>query len=187
MAAGAAVVMYDAAGMGPLVTTYELDRLRALNFGIRGLRNQVSIDALEREIARYDADDATQVSHRIRSVAGRDSVIDEIISIYKEAIEEFNNTELDPAADERAAAEYLRLLSARLKENDVLRGERDWIKHLSEQRTDALAKQLAEKDAQLTSITRTLGWRLLSRYGPLKHRVVIPAYRRLQKLMGGDS
>src|SRR4029079_8032843 len=35
LAVGAAVILCDAAGSGPIVTTAELDRLRCGNFGIR--------------------------------------------------------------------------------------------------------------------------------------------------------
>src|SRR5438128_9049089 len=50
---------------GPMVTTAALDRLRALNFGIRTLREPLVPEVLAREIARYDPADAAQVSRRI--------------------------------------------------------------------------------------------------------------------------
>src|SRR5437588_3920148 len=50
MAVGAAVVLYGVAGVGSMVTTCELDRLRRLNFGIRALQEPISPAALEREI-----------------------------------------------------------------------------------------------------------------------------------------
>jgi hypothetical protein len=72
MAVGSAVVLCDVKGAGPMVTAGELDRLRRLNFGIRTLREKVDADVLEKEIARYDAADASTVSERIRET--RDAV-----------------------------------------------------------------------------------------------------------------
>lgn len=37
--------------------------------------------------------------------------------------------------------------------------------------------ELFEKDRRLQQITRSLGWRLLSRYGRIKHSFLLPAYR----------
>src|SRR5262245_31349615 len=62
MAVGAAVVLCSSSGLGPMVTTGRLDQLRRLNFGRRSLREAIHPDAIEREIASYDAVDATEVS-----------------------------------------------------------------------------------------------------------------------------
>jgi GT2 family glycosyltransferase len=45
-----------------------------------------------------------------------------------------------------------------------------------------LALQLAAKEAQLERMTRTLGWRLLSLYGPIKYRYLLPVYRWFGRL-----
>src|SRR5207248_5224865 len=103
-AVGAADVLCDATGVGEKVTTANLDRLRPLNFGIRALREPVSPDALQREIARYDASDAGEVSRRIRASAGRDTVIDEIVSLYHEVIAESAGQPHDALAEYRAAS-----------------------------------------------------------------------------------
>lgn len=67
LAVGAAVILCDFPGSGPLVTTSELENLRRLNFGIRTLREKLDPEVLLREIARYNAKDATEVSRRIRA------------------------------------------------------------------------------------------------------------------------
>jgi hypothetical protein len=46
----------------------------------------------------------------------------------------------------------------------------------------ALRAQLAEKEAQLRRITGSLGWRLLSRYGRIKYRYILPLLRLLRLL-----
>jgi glycosyltransferase involved in cell wall biosynthesis len=50
--------------------------------------------------------------------------------------------------------------------------------------THSLSIQLQAKSDELNRITRTLGWRLLSRYGPIKYRFVLPAYNRFVRLLG---
>jgi hypothetical protein len=68
LAVGSAVVLCDTVGVGPMVTTHEVDQLRLVNFGVRALRGDVDPDVLEREIARYDPQDAAEVSRRIREM-----------------------------------------------------------------------------------------------------------------------
>jgi hypothetical protein len=215
MAVGAAVVLCGTSAVGKMVTTHELDRLRLLNFGIRSLEEPLSVAAVEREICRYDARDATRVAERIRSMAGRDAVVEDMLALYQEVIDEFKRAERDTESELRAASAYLKWLAPRLKENERVKGERDWIQRehdrlgsrLSaceeqantlqeigahqiiegERTADALTRELADKQEQLNRITGTLGWRLLSFYGPIKYRFVLPAYRRLQNLRRGQD
>src|SRR5439155_1406794 len=111
---GAAVVLCDAAGAGPMVTTAALDRLRALNFGIRTLREPLVPEVLAREIARYDPADAAQVSRRIRAEAGREAAVDEIVGLYGEVLAEHARHSED-GEDTRAASVYLQWLGPFLK------------------------------------------------------------------------
>jgi hypothetical protein len=255
MAVGAAVVLCDARALGPMVTTRELERLRLLNFGIRTLDQSIGADAIAREIANYDARDARLVSQGIRATAGRDAVIDGLTSVYEKVIAEHAAVgQSDSEAESRAAADYLRWLAPRLKENERLKGERDWIEaehnalrsrftahereaevlkschenetarlhaereqveaeykmlqlrfetgqreaefseishsreiaHLEEQVRE-LTGSLEAKSAELAKITNTLGWRLLSRYGKIKYRFLLPAYRQLQRMLGSKG
>lgn len=112
MAVGSAVIVCDFMGTGPMVTTSEFDRLRRLNFGIRACREKIDAGVLEKEIGRYDPADAATVSQRIRSTAGRDSAIDQIVATYEEVISEFEaDGRRDHDAEGRAEAAYLRELS----------------------------------------------------------------------------
>lgn len=113
LAIGNAVVLCDTWGVGPMVTTGELDRLRRLNFGVRTLRQEIDANVLEKEIARYDSSDAMQVSQRIRANAGREAAIEQIVALYQEVIEEFaGGAERDHDAEGRAEAVYLRELTS---------------------------------------------------------------------------
>jgi GT2 family glycosyltransferase/uncharacterized coiled-coil protein SlyX len=49
-----------------------------------------------------------------------------------------------------------------------------------EQTLRTLSEQVAAKDAELKSATSTLGWRVLRRYGKIKHRYLLPVYRLLR-------
>lgn len=112
LAAGSAVILCDAAGSGPLVTTSDLDRLRRLNFGIRALSEKVDADLLVREIARYDPKDAAEVSRRIRDSSDLESVVDKTLALYDEVIAEFRDcTPLRTTDENRAVAEYLRWMT----------------------------------------------------------------------------
>jgi hypothetical protein len=112
LATGAAVVLCDKTGVGPMVTTGEIDQLRRLNFGVRALREGVEAEVLQREIARYDPEDAAEVSRQIRASAARDPAIDQIVALYQFAIREFEATSVrDLDAEARAEAAYLRQLA----------------------------------------------------------------------------
>jgi hypothetical protein len=112
MAVGSAVIVCDFLGAGPMVTTTELDRLRRLNFGVRAQREKLDPGVLEKEIGRYDPADASTVSQRIRSIAGRDSAIDQIVATYEGVISEFEaGGPRDHDAEGRAEAAYLRELN----------------------------------------------------------------------------
>jgi hypothetical protein len=112
LATGPAVILCDAAGSGPMVTTSDLDRLRRLNFGIRALTEKVDADLLAREIARYDPKDAAEVSRRVRAGADLETVVDEALTLYGEVIAEFRDYTAPRGAEEnRATAEYLRWMT----------------------------------------------------------------------------
>lgn len=109
LAVGAAVILCGHRGLGPMVTSAELDRLRSLNFGHRALQNPFEADELVREIARYDPNDAAAVSQRIRAITGRDAMIDSILEIYEEVLEEYSKAgPRDADSEARAVALFLR-------------------------------------------------------------------------------
>ena len=116
LAVGSAVVLCDTVGVGPMVTTGEVDQLRRLNFGVRTLQGSVEPDLLEKEIARYDAADAAEVSRRIRNGAGREAATDQIVALYQDVVAEFEMTTRDPDAEARAEAFYLQQLALHLEE-----------------------------------------------------------------------
>ena len=121
LAVGAAVVLCDAAGCGPLVTAADLARLRPLNFGFRALDQPLSAAAVQVQIARYDPEDAARVCAWMRRNAGLDAAVERYVGLYRRILAEHrehraSGTATDPASEGRAAAAYLRWLDPYLKE-----------------------------------------------------------------------
>ncbi len=135
MAVGAAVVLCDRGKAGPMVTSGEFERLRRANFGIRELVDPISVDALLREIRRYDAADAAKVSALVRSSSGLEAAVTEIEDLYRETLEEAGRSApAGPAAEFRAAAAYLKGLSLRVRDYEHTRA------HLAAARRGALER-----------------------------------------------
>ena len=159
LAVGAAVVLCDAAGAGPMVTTENVRHLWPLNFGIRALRETVSADVISREMSRYHPEDAAEVSEHIRATAGLDAALDELLALYAEVLDEYRQKDKDDAfAEQRATAFYFGELAPRLRDHDQAR--------------QALAETLAATEAQLAMMKNSRAWRLVSRYAAIKQRFI---------------
>ena len=108
MAVGNAVVLCDFAGVGPMVTAENFDRLRRMNFGQGVLVNPLQAEHLEMEIRRYDPHDAARVTQRIRSEAGLVGATHRWVELYRTVLAEFRDMPCQPEAELRALAVYLR-------------------------------------------------------------------------------
>lgn len=109
MAAGAAVVLCEGTGIGGVVTTANVERLRRLNFGIRALQVPLTIESASEALAAYDADDAARVAALIRERASADVLHEQLLALYERVIDEFARTPRASHEDEsRAAAKFLR-------------------------------------------------------------------------------
>jgi hypothetical protein len=107
-AVGASVVLGDPAlGFGPMITTGNFRALRPLNFGMRALGTPPSADVVTRELARYDPADAATVSRLVRETASHVTLVDDLVSLYREVIAEQRAAPGDPQAELRAAGRYL--------------------------------------------------------------------------------
>ncbi len=108
LAVGTAVVVCDAQGVGPLVTRREVEQLRKWNFGRRLLQQPLRADVIAAELARYDADDARQVSQHMRSVAGTERQLDRLLELYAAVIAvHARSGEIDRAEELRCAAQFV--------------------------------------------------------------------------------
>lgn len=84
MAVGAAVVLCDFAGLGPMVNCENFAELRRLNFGTGNLVRPLDPLLIAVEIGKYDAREAQLVSARVRKEANLTSATTEWIEIYQE-------------------------------------------------------------------------------------------------------
>ncbi|HEX3128486.1 MAG TPA: glycosyltransferase family 4 protein [Thermoanaerobaculia bacterium] len=137
LAVGAAVVLCDHRGLGPMVTSADFAALRRLNLGLRTLSRPLAPELIVGEIERYDARDAAEVSRRVREEAGLEPALDRLVALYEEVIaEQEREGPCDPAEESRAAAAYLRELTA------------------------GLERRVGEREAELRAMSGTITWRL---------------------------
>ena len=120
-AVGTSVVLCDAIGAGPMITTRNLATLRALNLGVRTLRERPTAEVLAREVARYDPVDAAAVSRQVREEAGHETLVDELIALYEEVLAERRGMVDDLPGEHRAASAFLQSLAGPLHQRDQLR------------------------------------------------------------------
>lgn len=170
LAVGAAVVVCDRRGIGPLVTSGGLVQLRELNFGLRVLCGPVTVDAVSRAIAAYDPIDAAVVHRRIRAEAGLDAAVAAHVALYREVIAEHaGRPPSDPRDEAHALAEYLRHVAP-------------WkLIRMLDGHGRRLASELAALQARQARFDGSLLGQLLARYGVVKHRLLLPGLRWLAR------
>jgi hypothetical protein len=88
MASGVAVVLCDTRGLGPMVTSENVEELRPWNFGMRCLTYALEPARIMQEIRRYDPDDAHAVSTYIRGNATLSQAIERYVSLYYKVLSE---------------------------------------------------------------------------------------------------
>ena len=91
-----------------------------------------------------------------------DSVVQSLKARLAETEETLNTLSAKVTASEQARA----ALTAKLSDKD--------------RKVSSLSAQLAQSERELERVTGTLGWRLLSSYGRIKHRYLLPVYRLLR-------
>lgn len=92
MAAGAAVVLCDTTGLGPMVTMGRAGVLRDWNFGRRCLQQRLTPGAISGEVMKYNPADARAVTDWVREVASLDTALAAYVELYTEVIEEAHRT-----------------------------------------------------------------------------------------------
>lgn len=107
MAVGNAVVLCDFAGAGPYVRAADFDAMRRKNFGRALLTNPLSAEALQEQMACYDAVDAAALSVRVRAEASLSKAATRWESIYSEVLADFDVARVDRIEESRAASAYL--------------------------------------------------------------------------------
>jgi Glycosyltransferase Family 4 len=107
MATGTAVVVCDAAGIGPLVSSARLDELRSWNFGRRLLRDPITREIVKSRIESYDANDAAIVSQAIRASASIEGLTRDWVDLYGKVIDDQRSEACNREAELLAASEFV--------------------------------------------------------------------------------
>jgi len=97
IAAGAATIVMDGRGLAGMATRANLGFLRRHNFGARALRDAVTTEAVEAEIARYDAGEAAALSADLRALVDIEPQLDAFENLYAEVIAEASSEAIDEA------------------------------------------------------------------------------------------
>jgi hypothetical protein len=82
-AVGAAVILCDIQGLGQMVTSRNVGRLRAWNFGMRTLNRPIDPALIVEEIRRYNAGDAAKVRDFIQVSASLTCAVDRYLDVYQ--------------------------------------------------------------------------------------------------------
>ena len=201
MATGAAVVLCDAEGAGPLVTHERAEELADLNFGIGALTRPHGLEGLRREIRRYDPQEASRVALWIREHAPLGRAVDRLAALYREVAAEWvaRSPEDRRAGESSATSLYLqglhrhlaryeeRLLSLHLEAVEartavVAEGERRAAEARARRFAVARMRRLeAERDdiqGELDLLRGSLSYRL--RAWLLDHPRLAAVFRRLK-------
>lgn len=88
IATGAAVIVCDARGLGPMVGTENLAFVQPRNFGRRLLGRPLEPGLISAEIDRYDPQDARLTSLRLRETVDLDRIVGQLTGLYQAAIAE---------------------------------------------------------------------------------------------------
>jgi Glycosyltransferase Family 4 len=124
--AGAAVIVGDARGLAGMVTTANLDELRALNFGSGAFTQTITPESVRAELGRYDRADAEAVTSIVRREADLERLLDRLEVLYAEAI----------ASNARSTARELRDARAMVR---ALQSRVPWARRLLDRITGPLA------------------------------------------------
>jgi hypothetical protein len=164
LAVGAAVVLCDHRGLGPMVTAAGFEELRRLNLGLRTLSRPLDPGLILREIERYNARDAAEVSRRVREEAGLEPALDRLVALYEEVIGEHERQgPCDPEEESRAASAYLRAWAGW---NPPLREPAAVLERRVAVLEDELRAVRLERDRlerTLHAVSGTITWRLRER------------------------
>jgi glycosyl transferase family 4 len=188
MAVGAAVVLCDVEGSGPLVSSANYPALRALNFGLGALRSPVDESRLHAAMEHYDPEDVARVRDRVRREAGRREAVERLIGLYRELLATTPELhgEAHPRACLRAAFSYVRWLDAHLSAAE----ERKWAAEnqlgARESQLAAAENRIATTERRLAATAETLAVLERSPFSRLRTKLLgvqplVAAYRRLRE------
>lgn len=173
LAVGAAVIVVDAHGLAGLVTRENVAAWRRLNFGFRTLRpERLRPEEVCAEIARYDPQDASEVSRWMRAEAGASRALDAWEAVYAEVLNAPPAT-LPETSGCAAASVYLGQLAMEFQERAVQLADANHRLQDASARARAAEQAAAHLRRTLTGVEASRIWRTFA------------PYRRLRRWMAG--
>ncbi len=138
MAAGCAVILCDAEGLGPMVTPANLDAMADGNFGIQVLTRTHHRDHVVAEIDAYDPERTIAVAATVRQERSLDVVAPRLLGLYEQAVADATVRPTEEAAGRAALVDYLAWLHGEfpvpaLKQRQAYAGT---LAHLEQQLRD---------------------------------------------------
>jgi hypothetical protein len=137
---------------GPLVTSGNFDRLRALNFGVGTLQRPLDVCRIGAEIDKYESRDAERVRDLVRSKCGLSAAVARMTTIYERALVSPSapvpSREANPATV--AGSRYLEWLGPYIEEH-----VRALVAEADRQPNEAMARS-EQRTAHLESVVRQL-------------------------------
>lgn len=126
LAVGAAVIVCDYERIGPMVSMNNVHQMRNLNFGLRALTQPLTCEAVCKEIAAYDKEDASLVSKFVRENACKNQSVEQLTMLYNDVIQEYkiSGSKIDAYSELNATSSYLQSFSNHLKEEKLQEIER---------------------------------------------------------------
>jgi hypothetical protein len=191
MAVGAAVILCDVEGDGPLVDTANFESLRDLNFGLGALRPPVREERLRAAIRRYDPEEAARVRDRVRRECGRKEAVARLVDLYRElqAAAPMLGGEAQARACFAATAHYLRWLGPHLAATEARAAAAEARALAVETQVVAAEDRLDETEGRLATVADTLATLERSPFGRLRALLVgfpplVAAYRAVKTWRG---
>lgn len=108
LASGAALIVCGYAGLGDMVVPDNYGEMRRFNFGLRCLRQPLTVEAVTTAIDRYDAGQAKCVSLRARSEIDLDDAVTQILAVYQEAVAGYREERAAPQILLQHTSDYIR-------------------------------------------------------------------------------
>ena len=91
-----------------MVNSSNFDHFRAYNFGLRLLREAVSVASISAQLANYNPEETARVTARMRAEAGLHDAVELLIQHYQEVIAASDKHEENPTLEAHAVSHYLR-------------------------------------------------------------------------------
>jgi hypothetical protein len=136
---GSAVIVCDAFGVGPMVTTENAMALHTLNGAYETFYEPLSVEGLLREIGKYDPRAAAQVCQLARATVGIEHALTTLTAAYQNAISGFAAAERDHQAERAAESSYLAWIARYTKDNPAASRQHDALSAgLEEARSEAV-------------------------------------------------